>query len=185
MPDGGTTAILLAAGASRRFGPEEKLLAPHRGQPLIAHAARVLNGTPLTQRIAVIANPALIPHLDGFRIVTLPRGTDPLQSTSLHAGLAAAGQPDRLLIALGDMPDITAAHLRAIIDRTTPDQPAASTNGRTILPPACFPRATLQRLATLSGDRGAASLLRNLPEGQLIPAPDLLADIDQPRDLAP
>lgn len=185
MPEGGTTALLLAAGASRRFGPDDKLLARHRGQPLITHAARALRATPLAQRIAVIANPALIPHLDGFRIVTLSPGTDPLQSTSLRAGLMAAGRPDRLLIALGDMPDITPAHLTAIIGRTTPDQPAASTNGVAILPPACFPRAALPCLATLTGDRGAASLLRDLPQDQLIRCPDLLADIDHPADLAP
>ncbi|MGP9805263.1 nucleotidyltransferase family protein [Paracoccus sp. NSM] len=185
MHEGGTTALLLAAGASRRFGAEDKLIAHHRGQPLIAHGAAALRATRLAQRIAVIANPALIPHLAGFRIVTLPPGTAPLHSTSLRAGLAAAGQPDRLLIALGDMPGITPAHLQAIIDRTTPDRPAASTNGRAILPPACFPRAVLPRLAALTGDRGAASLLRDLPEGQLILAPDLLADIDSPGDLAP
>lgn len=185
MPEPGTTAILLAAGASRRFGPQDKLLARHRGQPLIAHAAAALRATRLAQRIAVIANPALVPHLGGFRIVTLPPGTEPSQSTSLRAGLMAAGRPERLLIVLGDMPDITPAHLLAIIGRTTAEQPAASTNGRAILPPACFPAAILPRLAALTGDRGAASLLADLPASQRIAAPDLLADIDRPKDLAP
>lgn len=185
MPEGGTTALLLAAGASRRFGPEDKLLARHRGLPLIAHAAGALRGMPLGDRIAVIANPALVPHLDGFRIVTLPPGTQPLQSASLRAGLGAAGQPERLLIALGDMPDITPGHLADLVARTGADLPAASTDGTAILPPACFPQAMLPRLAELSGDRGAATLVKGLPPSQLVLAPALLRDIDRPEELGP
>ncbi|MGV3695286.1 MAG: NTP transferase domain-containing protein, partial [Paracoccus marcusii] len=90
------TGLLLAAGASRRFGPSDKLLAPVAGMPLVAHAAQAMRATPLDDRIAVIANPALAPLLDGFRIVLIAQGQ---QSDSLRAGLSAAGNPDRLLIA--------------------------------------------------------------------------------------
>jgi molybdenum cofactor cytidylyltransferase len=174
------TGLLLAAGASRRFGAPDKLLAELRGRPLIAHAAGVMCATPLDHRIAVIANPALATYLAGFQIVTVRASA---QSDSLRAGLAAAGDPDRLLIVLGDMPDVTAAHLAKVLAATTDDLPAASHNGRSALPPACFPRPWLAGLGALTGDQGAGRLLRDLPASQLISAPGLLRDIDRPEDL--
>ncbi|CAM3078694.1 NTP transferase domain-containing protein [Paracoccus nototheniae] len=174
------TGLLLAAGASRRFGPQDKLLAPLRGQPLVAHAAQAMRSTDLDHRIAVIANPDLTPWLEGFRIILIAQGQ---QSDSLRAGLQAAGIPDRLLIVLGDMPDITAAHLSRIIATTTDDLPACSHDGRSPLPPACFPRQSLGALETLTADQGAARLLRQLPPAQYITAPTLLRDIDHPEDL--
>lgn len=175
------TGLLLAAGASRRFGPEDKLLAPLRGRPLVQYAADAMRHAPLDDRVAVIANPALRPLLGGFRIVVTEKGA---QSDSLRAGLAHAGQPDRLVIALGDMPDVTSDLLSQVLDLAIDDSAAASHDGQRPMPPACFPRAWLPRLAGLSGDRGAARLLRDLPEKRLVHAPALLRDVDLPRHLA-
>ncbi|ODT60647.1 MULTISPECIES: nucleotidyltransferase family protein [Paracoccus] len=173
--------LLLAAGASRRFGPSDKLLATVAELPLIAHAAQAMRATALDDRIVVISNPALTPWLDGFRIVLIPQGQ---QSDSLRAGLAAAGDPDRLLIALGDMPDVTAAHLTAIVDRTADGLPSSSHDGSVPLPPACFPRDWLLRLAQLTGDQGAGRLLRDLAPDRSVPAPGLLRDIDMPDQIS-
>lgn len=172
--------LLLAAGASRRFGPEDKLLADLRGRPLAAHAAEAMRRTDLDGRIAVITTPALAPWLHGFRVIEVTQGR---QSDSLRAGLAAAGDPDRLLIALADMPDVTDAHLRLVLEAATDTMPAASHDGKAAMPPACFPRARLDDLGRLTGDQGAGRLLRDLPPGQLIAAPDLLRDVDRPADL--
>lgn len=169
--------LLLAAGASRRFGTQDKLLTPLGGRPLVAHAAQALRSIPLDDRIAVIANPHLRPWLAGFRIVQIAHGR---QSDSLRAGMEAAGNADRLLIVLGDMPDITPLHLLAVLDRATDLVPSASHDGRHPRPPACFPASAFDALAQATGDRGAAELLRDLPPGQLVAAPDLLRDIDRP-----
>lgn len=176
------TGLLLAAGASRRFGPQDKLSAPFRDRPLVTHAADALRNVPLDRRIAVIAKPAIAPLLDGFQIVLIPPGQ---QSDSLRAGLAAAGQPDRLLIALGDMPDVTAAHLTRILIAATDKLPACSHDGTAPLPPACFPQARLADLHDLTGDQGAARLLHDLPPAQYIDARSLLRDIDTPDQIAP
>lgn len=172
--------LLLAAGASRRFGPQDKLLADLHGSPLIAYAAAAMRGADLDHRIAVITNPALIPHLDGFQIVRIDPGP---QSHSLRAGLHAAGTPARLLIALGDMPRITVTHLTRILQATKDDRAAASIDASTPMPPACFPRNLLPALAHLTGDHGAGRLVRDLPDTALIPAPGLLCDIDTIADL--
>lgn len=175
------TGLLLAAGASRRFGAEDKLLAPLRGRPLIAYAAEAMRGAALDNRIVVIANPDLVRHLDGFRIILIAPAA---QSDSLRAGLEAAGQVDRLLIALGDMPRMTPAHLDRVLAATTADRPAASCDEGPPMPPACFPRSWFPRLATLTGDSGAGRLIRDLPPQALIAAPGLLTDIDRPADIS-
>jgi len=167
--------LLLAAGASRRFGPDDKLLAMFRGQPLVAHAAQALRDTNLDRRIAVVTSDAVADCLDGFDIIRIEQGE---QSDSLRAGVTAAHNPDRLLIALGDMPMVTAAHLTAIVNLATDDRIAASHDGTTPLPPACFPKNRIADLQMLKGDQGAGRLLRNLPSDALIHAPDLLGDID-------
>lgn len=167
--------LLLAAGSSRRFGAEDKLLAPLHDHPLITYAAEAMQGTELDRKIAVISNPAVRPYLDGFEIVEIEPSE---QSDSIRAGVIAAGDCDRLLIALADMPGITSDLLKRIFDATTEDYPSASSDNGPPMPPACFPTKWLPRLLELNGDRGAGSLLRKLPEMAQIQAPGMLQDID-------
>ena len=47
-------AIVLAAGFSRRFGADDKLLADINGQPLLAHSLAAYADAPLSQKIAVL-----------------------------------------------------------------------------------------------------------------------------------
>lgn len=173
--------VLLAAGASRRFGAADKLLAPLFGRPLIAHAAAAMRAAALDRRIAVIANRDLTALLDGFTLLQIPPGD---QSASLRAAIRAAGEPARLLIALADMPHVTADHLDRVVAATREDRPAASHDGGPPMPPACFPASWLGRLDGLRGDRGAGRLIRDLPADALLAAPGLLADIDRVEDLS-
>jgi molybdenum cofactor cytidylyltransferase len=173
--------LLLAAGASRRFGPDDKLLASYRGRPLVGYAADAMRGAQLDRRIAVISSAGVARYLDGFQLIQIPQGE---QSDSLRAGLAAAGGAHRLLIALGDMPMVTSAHLMAVLDLTTDDRIAASHDGTTALPPACFPAKKIVQLKMLKGDQGAGRLLRDLSSDALVYAPELLGDIDTADQLA-
>ncbi|TRW96740.1 nucleotidyltransferase family protein [Paracoccus sp. M683] len=176
------TGLLLAAGASRRFGTGNKLLAALNGRPLIAHAAEALRALPLARRIAVISTAEIAPHLAGFQLIRIPQGE---QSDSLRAGLAAAGLTDRLLITLGDMPLVTPDLLVRVLGRCTDALPAASRQGDgPAMPPACFPRSWLALLEGLTGDQGAGRLLRDLPDAQIIQAGDQLTDIDTQDALA-
>ncbi|RNF33445.1 nucleotidyltransferase family protein [Paracoccus methylarcula] len=175
------TGLLLAAGASRRFGAADKLLALLDGRPLIFHAADAMRNAALTRRIAVIANPALRAYLHGFEIVEIRPAA---QSDSLRAGLQVAGETDRLLIALADMPRVTSELLDMVTSTATEDRPAACHDPGPPMPPACFPRGWLTRLADLTGDQGAGRFIRALPAGALVKAPGLLDDIDTAPDLA-
>jgi molybdenum cofactor cytidylyltransferase len=175
------TGLLLAAGASRRFGPEDKLLALFAGRPLLSHAAAAMRAASLDRRIAVVSSAATAALLDGFEIIRIAQGE---QSDSLRAGLAAAGAPDRLLIALGDMPLVTVTLLDRVIATCTDDLPSASREADgPVMPPACFPASWLPRLAELSGDQGAGRPLRDLPTSQIVEASGQLPDIDTPEAL--
>lgn len=173
-------ALLLAAGHSRRFGAQDKLLAPLAGRPLIAHAASALRESGAKHCFAVIRNRALIPYLDGFELVS-PKGEE--MSHSLQAGLAAAVEagPARLLIALGDMPNIPASHLRRLL---TADGIRASQYNGIALPPAAFPAGQWPEASMLNGDSGAGTLLKNLPLEALWPlSPRAAHDVDYIEDL--
>lgn len=171
-----TTALLLAAGSSRRFGPACKLQAIYRGKPLVRHPADVILQAGL-QAVAVVADPAVGALLPEFRIVRVPPGP---QSQSLSAGLDMITD-ECVLVVLGDMPHLDAALLLRIASAPAP---AAAYDGRRIMPPASIPAAMFPEVAALTGDRGAASLLRHRADlcKILVPA-HALKDVDLLSDL--
>lgn len=173
--------IVLAAGRSTRFGRANKLLAPFRGKPLAAHAADAMRGVTLVHRLAVVQDEALVPVFEGFDIVRPEIGSG--QAASVVAGVTRAMSmgAGRVLIALADMPFVDAALMQAVLDRCD-DRFGAGAVG--YMPPAAFPAARFADLLALTGDRGAGSLLRDLPEGALVAAPPLASlDIDTRDDL--
>ncbi|MCJ2184388.1 NTP transferase domain-containing protein, partial [Novosphingobium sp. 1949] len=99
-------AIVLAAGAARRFG-SDKLSAPLEGEPLVFHAIRTARLAPV-ERVIVVAHCALaIGDWPGTPPVEPVRLASDALATSLRAGLAAAqahGALDGVFVFLGDMP---------------------------------------------------------------------------------
>lgn len=177
-------AILLAAGRSVRFGPEDKLAAPYRGRPLVTHAADALLAMAPDIRIAVTRSDAISALLQGFETVS-PESGD-LQSSSFRAGIRAAlnHNASHALIALGDMPGIDVQLLHHIVQRTTPDLAAAASDGDRPQPPVCLPKSLFGQALEASGDQGARALISALPRDQWVAArQDQLRDIDTPSDL--
>lgn len=181
-------AILLAAGTSRRFGAEDKLLAPLAGEPLALHAARRIVELAPGRRIAVCPDDhgVLAQQLaaEGFEIVVNAHPERGL-SQSLSWGIAAAalGPEVAALICLADMPFVSAGHLRNLLTRfDSSTAPAvASSNGDAAMPPALFSRALFEALRSGEGDRGGKALLA---DAALVRADaGELLDIDQPGDL--
>ncbi len=181
-------AILLAAGTSRRFGADDKLLAPLDGAPLALHAARRIVELAPGRRIAICPDDhgmlaRALAEL-GFEIVANPHPERGL-SQSLSCGISAAtpGPEAAALICLADMPFVSAGHLRNLIDRfDVRNAPiVASTNGEAAMPPALFARSLFETLRGGEGDRGGKTLLA---DAALVHAgADELADIDRPGDI--
>jgi len=180
-----TMGALLAAGSSRRFGPEDKLLAPFRGQPLASHAAHALLAVPVAERVAVISSAALRPLLEDYEIVEVAPGCT--HSVSLRAAVdhAEAAGAEQLLIVLADMPRVPPSLMRQVLEHAAADRPASAWANSHGAPPVCLPASMFDQIRALDGDRGAGSLLRGTPGVVRVPCmPHLLADVDTQEDLA-
>ncbi|RYH07462.1 NTP transferase domain-containing protein [Tropicimonas sp. IMCC6043] len=178
--------LVLAAGQSRRFGAENKLLARVQGKPLAAWAAEAMRGVPLDHRLAVVSAPEVAALFAGFEILHAD-GTEAGLGDNLRLGAARAQAlgAERLLVSLADMPLMRHGILAEILAACVEGGASAASDEDRRMPPACFSAAWLDRLTALDGDRGAGSLLVELPPEALVrlPAP-LLADIDRPDDIA-
>ncbi|HVP15689.1 MAG TPA: nucleotidyltransferase family protein [Terriglobales bacterium] len=183
------TAILLAAGSSRRFG-SEKLLASWRGRPLLAHALDALAGSPgIAETIAVVqpslAAPVAPPRC---RFVVNPEHEEGMAS-SLRAGVGAAPpEADAYLVALADMPEVGPALIAALIDhfRAAGKPIAVPVHRGRRGHPVLIGRTLRSELLALRGDVGARAILEAHPEW-VAPFetgdPAVLFDVDAPADL--
>jgi molybdenum cofactor cytidylyltransferase len=176
---------LLAAGCSRRFGASDKLGALLGGKPLLhwsAEAGRAINAA---QHFLVTGAAPLQQDLPGDYRVIVNDSVDEGLSSSLRLAAQAAGDmgASALLILLGDMPMVTAGHLRALVAAADPARPVFSrTPGGAPQPPALFPVTQFAALQSMSGDSGARSLAKDalfVESGA-----DLLIDVDTAEDLA-
>jgi molybdenum cofactor cytidylyltransferase len=172
---------VLAAGQARRFG-SDKLMADLDGVPLGAYIARTFAPMGFGWRFAVCATDAPIAKRFAASGFTIVENSQPEtgQSHSLHLAIAAAQETGAkaLLVALADMPYVTADHIGAL---TQEGGLAASYDGVNVMPPALFPRDSWPELLRTSGDAGARQLL---VRAHRLPAPPgILRDIDTQADL--
>ncbi|TPG40992.1 nucleotidyltransferase family protein [Sphingomonas koreensis] len=179
-----TVLILLAAGRSARFGDQDKLEQPYLGHPLAFHVVTALEAVPFQQRIAVISGTELDFAARGFEVV---RNDDPSegQSRSVKLGVAAAQahDPKAVLIALADMPRVTAAHVYRLLDYADgEDTILASSDGERPRPPALFGKNHFDWLLSLTGDAGAREMIAKAHH--VITVANELIDVDTPEDLA-
>jgi molybdenum cofactor cytidylyltransferase len=172
---------ILAAGRASRFG-SDKLMMPVKGVPLGTRIATTIAPMDFGWHFAICAvdSPIAEHYADlGFNIVENDK-PESGQAHSLHLAVKAtmATTARSLLVTLADMPFVSRDHLAAVA-RT--GNLTASTNGRSPMPPALFPREYWPALLSTKGDAGARSLLQ---AAQLVFAPpDELRDIDVAADL--
>ena len=151
------TAIILAAGSSRRFGQANKLLQPLYGAPVVAHVLAVARRSARRTIVVTGRDRACVGRIAsrmGAEVVHAARHRDGM-GASLAAGLSRLRPIDReLLIFLGDMPYVPfpvrwrlGAH-----DAVRPIHNGVA--GHPVLL-----RTALARCVPLAGDRGMAPLL--------------------------
>lgn len=188
-----TVAVLLAAGASRRMGALKQLL-PLGGKPMLQSSLDHLVASRVDEILVVlgcqgerVAQALTLPAGERVRLVQ-HRGWEAGMSSSLVAGLLAAGDPDALLVCLGDQPLIAPRVLdRLLAEAGRPDRTiVAPTFGGRRGHPVLFRREHFAELGSLQGDTGAAPILQAHPEQVLlvpVETDGVLRDVDQPRDL--
>ncbi|ANU08431.1 nucleotidyltransferase family protein [Paraurantiacibacter namhicola] len=178
-------AVLLAAGRSSRFGPQDKLAQPWRGKPLALHAAGTLAAMPFVAHAVVSQQRANWPVPSKYMVVTNPAPDRGLASSiALGARALADTGVEALLFALADMPLVPQAHLERLLgafETEGMDMVATIGGGRPQVP-AVFGRAHFDMLMALTGDQGARDMLGDA--ATVACDAKLLADFDRPEDFA-
>lgn len=178
-----TTLVLLAAGQSTRFGDADKLDELFLNKPLGLHVAVALEAMPFRERIAVVDSCRLDYAQHGFHVIRNAHAPEGIAS-SLRIGVACAKEQgaDAVLVALADMPRVTAAHIYRLFDASGgPASVVASSDGYDPKPPALFGRDRFDFLLSLDGVMGARDLVR--AGRHVVTAPAELIDVDTPADL--
>ena len=123
---------------------------------------------------------------EGFELVICPAANTGM-GRSIACGVAASRAADGWLIALGDMPWVSAQSITAVA--------VALNTGAAVARPVyagiagytvAFSAVLGPSLLALQGDQGARDLLRQAPVTEVRCAdPGVLRDVDRPRDLQP
>jgi molybdenum cofactor cytidylyltransferase len=114
------SAILLAAGESRRMGAINKLTLAVDGEPLLRRTVRMLSDSHLAELVVVLghqaqAAQALLQGLDVRTVVNADYREG--QMSSVHCGLAALTRPgDGVMICLCDQPLLSTQDIDFLID---------------------------------------------------------------------
>ncbi len=182
------TAVLLAAGSSRRFGAP-KLLAAWRGRPLWEHALAALLAAPAVSETLVVVAPTFTPPLPPrCRLVVNP-DPDEGMGGSLRVGVrAASAATEAFLVALADMPCVPPGLIGELVacyragERPIVVPIHRGRRGHPVLIGA----ALRGELEALRGDVGAREVLAAHAERIATVATDddgVLFDVDVPGDL--
>lgn len=159
--------LVLAAGASRRFGDADKLQAEIDGVPILARSLAAYDRLTATRKIAVLAPDNGLDdmcHAAGFETVVNPRAAQGM-GTSLAAGInALADDVTHAFIGFGDMPFL-APETPPLIGK------AIDKSASIIVPtydgkrghPVLFAATHFATLKKLDGDKGGRSIIAACP----------------------
>ena len=160
MPTDRVGAVILCAGHSTRMGGVDKSLAALAGQPLILHALRAFEASPLVHEVVLVASQANLDEAErlcraeGFAKVSAVCLGGERRQDSVRLGLAALGPCEWVLVHDGARPIVSQ---RLIADGL------AAALGAGAAVPAVRPKDTVKQLdaagdvaATLDRERLAA-----------------------------
>jgi CTP:molybdopterin cytidylyltransferase MocA len=184
-------AIVLAAGGSKRLGFPKQLLT-FRGEPLVSRAALAALNAGAHPVIVVIGADAdltlpVLTRVPGVKTVLNDSWQDGLAS-SLTIGLRALmkiGDCDGVILMLVDQPNVTTGAVSRLIAEFDNDhRMVAAGYAGVIGVPAIFGKEFFDDLLGLTGDTGAAQLLRSNSERvTVVPMPEAEMDVDTVADI--
>jgi molybdenum cofactor cytidylyltransferase len=179
--------IVLAAGASTRFGTP-KQLALLDGVPLLEHAVAAMCASPVDRTVVVLGasadEVAACVDLRCARPVVSERW-DEGQSASLATGLAELADAEAVVVTLGDQPRMSPEAIRRVIaERGRGATAVRATYGGEPGHPVLLEHELFERLRDVTGDHGARNVLLSAITHE-VPCDDLGGgeDVDTPAEL--
>lgn len=179
------TAAILAAGSSSRLGQAKQLL-KIGDQTLIARTARaVLDAQPA--RVLVIVghqNQAIAEALHRLPVeICFNENWREGMASSVRMAVERAAESEALLLLPCDLPLLSSAHLRALMDawKNGDAEIVASRYAETVGAPLVIGRALWPELLALRGDAGARRIVARHGARE-IEWPDGVLDVDTPGD---
>jgi CTP:molybdopterin cytidylyltransferase MocA len=178
---GAVAGLILAAGASTRFGAPKQLV--RMGERTMLEAVVGIAQAAGLEPVLVVVPP---------RMAVPPRAVPVLNdrpelglSHSLRSGIAAVpAEVDAVAILLGDQPGLDPQVVRGIL-AARGDQPMVATAANGLVgPPVLLERRRFDLVETLSGDIGLREVIRADADVRLIEVDAHPADVDTPEDLA-
>jgi len=177
------TAIVLAAGLSTRMGGQ-KVLLPLKGRPLVQWVVDAALGSQAARTVVVVGHEAgpVIQALEGRPLTVVPN-PDHAQgmSTSLRAGVQAAGECEAVVFLLGDQPFVTSGLVDLLIEafRETGSAVVRPLVGGQPANPVLMSAALFPEILAQSGDVGGREIVDRHPgEVCLVPVDDRRAILD-------
>ena len=187
-------ALLLAAGTSSRMHGTNKLLTPWRGKPLIRHAAETLAAArrqQLIQQSAAVCGKdaaAVIAEIAGLDLPSvINRDYESGMASSIVCGLRTLDlqQLDGVLVLLGDMPQVTADDIAAVVRAFAAEgNLTAATHRNKRGNPVLFGQRHFAAMLNLQGDAGARVLFGEEPITEAAASAGVLFDLDSPESFA-
>ncbi len=181
-------AILMASGFSRRFGGQNKLLAPFLGQPLALHTLRLACGLPGLGRVFLVAaSPEVAALAAGTRAEVLDNRRPARGAReSVRLGVEAS-RAEHYLFFPCDQPLLDAATVEAVLAKAAPGRISAPSWQGAPGNPVLFSAAFRQELLNLAEGEHARDLKTRHPQCVTdvpLQSPLPLRDADSPDTLA-
>lgn len=173
-------AIILAAGASTRFG-SPKQLAKMGERTMLEAVVEIAASAGLDPILAVIPQGMAVPPI----AVAVPNGEpEGGMSRSLQLGIGAVpAEVSAAVVLLGDQPTLDPAVIRQLI-AARGDRPIIATSAHGVVaPPVLLERVRFGSVDALVGDRGLRDLIRGAADVLLVEVEAHAPDIDTPDDL--
>ena len=180
--------IVMAAGASKRFGAPNKLLQPLHGKPLLQYTLDLAKKIPAQKRVAVCStDTAAIAGTEGFTVV-VNQHPEEGQSSSMRLGIALCRECEGAIFLTGDQPFVSIESILKLI-AAFEEHPnyiiGCAINGHFCIP-SIFPALVFEELLHQQGDVGGREVMRaHSKEIALVEIdPTEHFDIDTPEDLS-